>query len=79
VKPLTPELQRSIDCYVGCVAGASPKEEYLRLMREAGFREVEVLSESRYTVGLENLPEASAELAAYDAVASVKVRAVKPA
>src|SRR5262249_26953101 len=33
IRPLAPELQRSIDAYVGCVAGAARREDYLALMR----------------------------------------------
>jgi arsenite methyltransferase len=74
---LTPELQGSIDPYVGCVAGAAIREDYLRMIREAGFRDVEVVSESRYEVGLSSLPEDSPERAAFDAVTSISVRARK--
>jgi len=75
-RPLTPELQRSIDCYVGCVAGASQKQQYLDLMTDAGFAAVTVVAESLYTVGTG--ATSSGEPVPYDAVASVKVRAVKP-
>jgi hypothetical protein len=37
----------SLAAYAGCVAGALRKEEYLRLMEEAGFRDVRVVQESR--------------------------------
>jgi arsenite methyltransferase len=76
-RPLTPELQKDVDLYVGCVAGASLREDYLRMMREAGFTGVEVLSEGRYEVGRGALPEGSRELEAFEAVVSVKVRARK--
>jgi arsenite methyltransferase len=77
LRPLPPELQRSVDLYVGCVAGASLKHEYLAMMRDAGFAEVEVVNESAYTVGADSLPEGSAEREAFGVVASVKVRARK--
>lgn len=77
-RPLTPELQKNVDLYVGCVAGASLREDYLGMMREAGFADVEVLSEGRYEVGRGALPEGSAEREAFTAVVSVKVRARKP-
>jgi SAM-dependent methyltransferase len=77
-RPLEPELQRSIDCYVGCVAGASQKQEYLDLVTGAGFTEVAVVGESLYAVGLETIPAGDRDRVPYDAVASVKVRAVKP-
>jgi len=41
-------LKNSLEAYVGCIAGAGRKEDYLRLMEEAGFREVEVIQESAY-------------------------------
>jgi len=76
-RPLTPEMQKNVDLYVGCVAGASLKAEYLQFMREAGFRDVEVLSETAYTVGVDTLPAGSGERDAFDSVVSVKVRAGK--
>jgi len=79
VRPLSPELQRNVDLYVGCVAGAAMKPEYLDFIRAAGFEGVEVAAESGYTVGAGNLPEGSVEREAFEAVRSVKVRARKPA
>ena len=77
-RPLTPELQRDVDLYVGCVAGASLREDYLAMMREAGFADVEVAGEGRYEVGRGALPDGAREHEAFDAVISVKVRARKP-
>jgi arsenite methyltransferase len=78
--PPAAEIRKSIDALIGCVAGASLKDEYLDLIRQAGFQEVEVLAESSY--GSEALKGCCGEgldgLVAADAVASVKVRAVKP-
>jgi len=76
-RELGPELTKNVDLYVGCVAGASLKDEYLRHIREAGFSGVEVVDESGYAVGAENLAKGSKERAAFDAVVSVKVRAWK--
>jgi SAM-dependent methyltransferase len=76
--PLTPELHKSVDLYVGCVAGAALREDYLRMIREAGFRDVAVVEESRYTVGEDALPAEGPERRAFDAVTSVKVRARRP-
>jgi SAM-dependent methyltransferase len=76
-RELGEELRRNVDLYVGCVAGASRKEEYLQLMRDAGFHDVSILEERVYAAGLENLPEGSPEREAFSAVVSVKVRAVK--
>lgn len=38
----------SIDAWIGCVGGASLRERYLETIREAGFREVRVESESSF-------------------------------
>ncbi len=76
-RPLSDAMRRNVDLYVGCVAGASLKDEYLQLMRDAGFRDVQVVQEQGYAVGTEHLPEGSEERAAFGAVTSVKVRAIK--
>ncbi len=49
-KPLPDALKNSIAAYVGCVAGASLKEDYLGAMRQAGFEDVTVQSESPFPV-----------------------------
>lgn len=76
-RPLSPELERSIDLYVGCVAGAALREDYLRLMRDAGFGDVEILHESGYDPGVSQLPIESPERAAFAAVRSITVAAFK--
>jgi arsenite methyltransferase len=40
--PVPPEIRRSMELWVGCVAGALDEEDYRRLMAEAGFRDVEI-------------------------------------
>ena len=77
-RPLPPELKQRVDLLVGCVAGASLKDDYLRMMGEAGFRDVEIAAQSGYDVGLPSVAEGSAEHQAFAAVRSVKVRARKP-
>src|SRR5439155_22533696 len=72
------ELKQNVDLYVGCVAGASLEEDYLRFIREAGFEDVEAVNRSRYDGGADRLAPGSPEREAFDAVASVKVRARKP-
>jgi SAM-dependent methyltransferase len=78
-RPIDEALQRSVALYVGCVAGASPKEDYLRLMRDAGFADVTVVAEDAYSVGMEQLTADDPERRAFESVVSVKVRALKPA
>lgn len=45
LKELPPAVKESEYAYCGCVGGASLKEEYLRLIEEAGFTHVEVTKE----------------------------------
>jgi len=78
-RPLPPAIQLSVDAYVGCVAGAPPRERYLELIRAAGFVAVEVAAESGYGLVPDALPEGSAEREAFAAVRSIKVRARRPA
>ena len=74
-RALDPELQRSVDLYVGCIAGAAVRADYLRMIERAGFGEVEVVREGRYDVGALSLPPASPEQVAFEVVASITVRA----
>lgn len=77
-RPLLPPQQRDLQLYVGCVAGASLRADYLRMIAEAGFDAVEVVSEDRYTVGADALPAGDPSREVYDAVSSIKVHAHKP-
>jgi arsenite methyltransferase len=76
-REMGPELRRNVDLYVGCVAGASLKGDYLRMVRDAGFTDVAIVEERAYTVGQDALAVDSPEAEAFRSVVSVKVRAVK--
>jgi len=91
LKPLPKSLLDSVEAYVGCVAGAAIKDDYLGAMRAAGFRDVAIVGETPFSfknyvsdplvqgiadgVGLS--PEALSEFAG--SVLSLKVCATKPA
>jgi ubiquinone/menaquinone biosynthesis C-methylase UbiE len=51
-KPLPEALRESVEVYTACVAGAMPKNDYLREIEAAGFRKVEVVSESLFPADL---------------------------
>ena len=52
-------VRNSVEAYVGCVAGAMLKDDYIGAIREAGFTEVKVVEESSYTIdGFVNDPMA---------------------
>lgn len=38
----------SLAAYAGCIAGAVRKEEYIRLLEKAGFRDIRIVEESRF-------------------------------
>lgn len=91
VGELPERVRSSIAAYVGCVAGAVSRERYLALIRRAGFTDVEVVEEVSFPVScMANDPTAQAvfgdldltpdELRATEAaIASVRVRAIRPA
>ena len=72
-KDLPKELKDSVEAYVGCLAGAIKKDEYLNLISLAGFQDIKVINESSYPVDamFDSLEGAQ------DAVVSIKVSAVK--
>jgi arsenite methyltransferase len=76
-RPLPDDVRHSVEAYVGCVAGAALREQYLRLIGAAGFREIEVVEERSYgdadVIGGSEWLRESAK-----SVVSAKVRAVKP-
>lgn len=89
-RPLPERVRASVEAYVGCISGASIREDYLAMISAAGFEQVQVLSEDTYPIGSSN-PDATEiavmeatglsteELrATAEAVVSIKVRAVRP-
>jgi ubiquinone/menaquinone biosynthesis C-methylase UbiE len=91
LKELPAEIRNSVAAYVGWVAGAVTKMEYLEAIQAAGFEEAKVLGEAAFSVELlandptareiaKNLklsPEKAEDLAR--SVVSIKVSATKPA
>jgi arsenite methyltransferase len=89
-KELPEFVKRSNEAYIGCLAGAIMKEEYLDIIRDIGFKDVEVVAESIFPIEslisetsassiIENpkISEAQQREVA-DSVLSIKVRAIKP-
>ncbi len=82
-------IQQSIEAYVGCLAGALLKDDYLGKIRAAGFQQVEVVDETVFPMdllisdvdasainSLEQLSRSEIQKLA-QAIRSVKVAAVK--
>jgi arsenite methyltransferase len=51
-RPLPKEIRTSVEAYVACIAGAMVKDDYLGAIREAGFKDVEVVSEKTFPAEL---------------------------
>jgi SAM-dependent methyltransferase len=90
LSPLPQIVRQSVEEYVGCVAGAVMKDEYLAAITAAGFCDLEVVGEDVYPVELAvndpvgraicsdtSLPSKSAKQIS-GSVASIKISAVKP-
>jgi arsenite methyltransferase len=89
LKQLPESVQKSVEAYAGCIAGAEIKDKYLELMRQAGFAEVTVMEENVYPLeyiisedafkgAIDRLNMTQEELKeTANSVVSVKVSAVK--
>lgn len=53
LKSLPDAIKESLDAYIGCVAGALLKEDYLSAIRSAGFEDIEVKEEKQFAAGFE--------------------------
>lgn len=49
LRPLPDFVRNAVQAYVGCIAGASLKEEYLNKIANSGFKSIKVLQERNYT------------------------------
>ncbi|MBM4249518.1 MAG: arsenite methyltransferase [Euryarchaeota archaeon] len=86
--PLPPAVLESVDAYVGCIAGAALRRQYLAAIRAAGFRDLRVLGETAYPIDLtdgavrsflEQVPIGMDELRKVaSTIISIKVEAKKP-
>ncbi len=90
LKELPEYVLNSIEAYVGCVAGAMLKDEYLGLVKEVGFQDVKIISETIFpTESFLNDPIAKSIikdlnitkeelLAVGSSIMSIKFAAIKP-
>lgn len=49
---LPEEIRKDLDAWAGCIAGAMEKNAYLNAIRNAGFREVKIVSETSWDCGV---------------------------
>ncbi len=90
LKELPDMIKESVEAYVGCLSGAIMKDEYLKLIEQAGFIQVNILDESSFPVEVMiNDPTAKAIIKKLNisskmvnslgySVISIKVKGVKP-
>ncbi len=83
-------IRESVEAYVGCVAGAALRDEYLDSIGSAGFEDVRVIDESEFSLDcvtsdptgraiLDGLNLSNGKLKEVErSIASIKVSAVKP-
>ena len=90
LKKLPDFIENSIEAYIGCLSGAILRDEYIEVIKAAGFHEVEIIDETSFTIEfmandptakaiIENLkipPEKVKEIAS--SVISIKVFGIKP-
>ena len=77
VRPLSDEVRRSVEAYIGCVAGAALREDYLRAIGDAGFRDIQIVEERSYGDAA-LFGDADWMREAARSVVSAKIRATKP-
>jgi len=90
LKELPEAIRHSVEAYVGCIAGAAMKEEYLAAIQSAGFQEIKVLGEDVYPIDFlaadpmaqtacaDSNISAEASEGLSSSVASIKVSARRP-
>lgn len=90
LKELPEQLKGSVEAYVGCIAGALIKDDYLGLIKEAGFTDIDIVSETPFISDLTGAdPHVAAILKEADmtpqeaapalmSILSVSLNAVKP-
>ncbi len=89
LKELPHVIKDSIEAYIGCLSGAIMKDEYIKAIKNAGFKDVRIIDETHYPVELMandptaksiienfNIPvDAIKEIA--ESIVSVKVQGIK--
>jgi ubiquinone/menaquinone biosynthesis C-methylase UbiE len=89
LKELPDVLKNSLEAYVGCLSGALLKDEYIKIIKAVGFKEVRIIDETSFPMEfitndptakkiIENskiLPEKAREVAS--SVLSIKVSGIK--
>jgi len=90
LKELPGVIKKSVEAYVGCLAGAIMKDDYLDCIKQAGFGDIKVVSQSGYPIEamandvtsqvVKNNPDIKQKdlKGIENSVLSIKVSAIKP-
>jgi SAM-dependent methyltransferase len=89
LKELPKKVKNNVLAYVGCVAGADLKDDYLGKIKKAGFKQVKVAAEDHVPEMLQSEPDVAEFIEEQqltqqevteisDAIVSIKVSAIKP-
>jgi len=90
LKKLPEIIRKSVQAYIGCLAGAEMKNKYLQMIKDAGFQKVKVIEENYFPVeNMANDPTAQVIVKKSDippeeikkvakTVASIRVSGSKP-
>lgn len=57
LKELPETIKNSIESYVGCIAGAMMKDDYIKTIKEAGFQNVKIIDETVFSIDMLNGPD----------------------
>jgi len=87
LKSLPEDILNSVEAYVGCIAGAIQKDDYIKSMKQAGFQNVEIVGETPMSFeylasfpnedGLKDQTVQHANMTVGDSIASIKIFASK--
>ena len=82
LKPLPEAVKASLEAYIGCIAGASMKDDYLNSIGKAGFQDIRIIDESllhlKDFLNHPTFPMPDLESVKAVSVVSIKVSAKKP-
>jgi ubiquinone/menaquinone biosynthesis C-methylase UbiE len=83
LRELPEEVLNSSEAYVGCIAGAVLKDKYVEAMKQAGFTDIKIISETVFPIEYESCTCTEGEKQGHndkiitDSIASAKISAFK--
>lgn len=75
LKKLPNSVKKSVEAYIGCIAGAIMKDEYINSIKSAGFSDVKIIDEMSIPIDMINEKVKAKDI--LKSIASIKVYGVK--